>query len=72
MSQQVRLGTFNSTLEELFKGLPQGSILDPLLFNVFSNDIFYFVLRSAIYNYAEDNTVSFIHKDFYFLKSVLK
>ena len=66
-SQQVRLGTFTSTWEKLFKGVPQGSIFGPLLFNIFLHDIFYFVLRSTIYNYADDNTVSFIHKDFNFL-----
>ena len=66
-SQQVRLGTFTSTWEILFKGVPQRSILGPILFNFFLNDIFYFVLRSTIYNYANDNTVSFIHKDFNFL-----
>ena len=71
-SQQVRLGTFTSTWEKLFKGVLQGSILGLLLFNIFLNDIFYFVLRSTIYNYADDNTVSFIHKDFNFLKSVLE
>ena len=27
------------------------------------NDIFYFVIQTFIYKYADDNTVSFIHKD---------
>ena len=31
----------------------------PVLFNVFINDIFHFVQDSTIYNYADDNTLSY-------------
>ena len=59
--QQVRLGSPTSTWEKILKGVPQGSILGPLLFNVFLNDIFFFINQGVIYNYADDNTLSFIH-----------
>ena len=70
--QQVRLGSHTSTWEKIIKGVPQGSILGPLLFNVFLNDIFFFVSQAVIYNYADDNTLYFIHANIEVLKKVLE
>ena len=34
-----------------------------MIFNIFLNDIFYFVSKGDLYNYADDNCSSGSHKD---------
>ena len=57
--QRIKIGNNYSEWDTLIRGAPQGSILGPVLFNVFINDIFHFVQDSTIYNYADDNTLSY-------------
>ena len=58
--QRVKLSGCASDWMELLKGVPQVSILGPIFFNIFMNDIYATMTRSSLYNYADDNTISVI------------
>ena len=55
--QRTKVNGSYSSWQKLKFGVPQGSILGPLLFNIFINDMFYFIKTTNIANYADDSTL---------------
>ena len=52
--QWVKVGNAVSSWDFNRRGVPQGSVLGPLLFNVFLNDLSYFITRVKLNAYADD------------------
>ena len=56
--QRIKVANAKSDTVKTNRGVPQGSVLGPSFFNIFLNDLFYFVTAAKLSNYADDNQLT--------------
>ena len=60
--QGVKINNTESAFPILLSGVPQGSILGPISFNIFINDLFLFLKDVELGNFADDKTIHTANK----------
>ena len=56
--QNIRISNIFSVFQNSLSGVSQGSILGPIFFSIFLNDLFLCIKKSDLHNFTDDNTIT--------------
>ena len=60
--QKVQINSKFSSERDVVAGVPQSPVDDPLLFNLFLNDLIFFIEQCTLSNYVDDNNCLFLER----------
>ena len=71
-TQSSQIGPHISKKEKFLFGIPQDSVLSPLLFLIYINDIYNASSKLAFYLFADDTNLLYADKSLKSLESIIK
>lgn len=75
LSNRIQCAKINGTISEVKVveyGVPQGTVLGPLLFNIYLNDLFSLKVKGEIISFADDTAIFYSEKDWTLLKKTVE